>query len=347
MKKHEIKTLSIGKLCWLAWALAASSGAAMAQSTVTVFGVVDVGLQRLKNGSKSVTLESIDGLQTSRLGFRGSEDMGGGLTASFHLEGALGPDTGGASFNFARRSTVSVASKSAGELRLGRDYTPTFWSISRFTPFGTNGVGNAGQMVYGFDGLSSTSSTIVRSSNSVGYFLPSDLGGVYGQLMYAPGEGVPGRYQGFRVGYAQGPVDVAVAASSTVNNAAGDKFKVANVGGTYDFGAVKLFALYHQSEQTVRKQTNAALGATAPVGSGLIRAGYIRSHLKNSATGADYSANQLALGYVHYLSKRTALYTTAARIHNGRGAAFVIPGGPALTAGQTSTGYEAGLFHSF
>jgi predicted porin len=335
-RKHTL-ALAVFGLC---------AAPALAQSSVTVFGVLDVGVQRLKNGNNALWLESIDGLQTSRLGFRGVEDLGGGLSAGFHLEGATGPDTG-AGGTFTRRSTVSLISKAAGEVRLGRDYTPTFWSISRFNPFGTNGVGAANNLLYGFDGLSATSVTVVRSSNSVGYFLPGDLGGVYGQAMVAAGEGASGKYVGGRLGYAAGPVDVAVALSETTNNAAGDKFKVSNAGGTYDFGLAKLFVLYHVSKQTTKKQTNWVVGTTIPAGSGVIRASYVRAHLKNSAPTTDYSGNQMALGYVYNLSKRTALYTTYSRVRNSAGGKFVIPGGSTVAAGQGSTGFEAGINHSF
>ena len=67
----------------------------------------------------------------SRWGIRGTEDLGGGLYAGFWLESAVLPDTGAAQAAFwGRRSTVSLGSKDYGELRLGRDYTPTFWNIS-------------------------------------------------------------------------------------------------------------------------------------------------------------------------------------------------------------------------
>ena len=187
-------TLAPAARHWLALAaLTTASGLAAAQSSVTVFGVIDIGVQRLSNGPNSLSLMSIDGLQTSRLGFRATEDLGDGLSAGFHLEGALSPDTGGSTLDFRRRSTVSLSSKDLGELRVGRDYTPTFWNISRFNAFGTNGVGAASNLIYGFDGLSGTASTVVRSNNSVGYFLPGNLGGVYGQAMYAFGEGAPGK----------------------------------------------------------------------------------------------------------------------------------------------------------
>src|SRR5436309_15281019 len=107
--------------------LGAFAGAASAQSSVTLFGIVDVNARYGKTGDVKVKSLGTDGINSSRLGFRGVEDLGGGLKAGFHLEGALSPDDGTAGgFNFRRRSTVSLLGN-FGEVRLGRDYTPSFW----------------------------------------------------------------------------------------------------------------------------------------------------------------------------------------------------------------------------
>jgi predicted porin len=328
-------------------ALAGASTLAAAQTaSVTIFGVLDVGVQRLKNGSKTLNLESIDGLQTSRIGFRGREDLGNGLSASFHLEGAIGPDVG-AGGDWRRRATVSLSSKAAGELRLGRDYTPTFWNISRFNAFGTNGVGAASNLVYGFDGVSGTSKTVIRSDNSVGYFLPDGLAGVYGQAMVAAGEGTTGRYVGARLGYAGNGLDIAFALSETINTMAGDKFKVTNLGGSYTLGALKLLGLYHVSKLTTREQKNVVVGAHYAVASGTIRASFVNAHSRNSANGEDYTGKLFAVGYVHNLSKRTSLYTTVSQVNNSKTGRFLIPGGSAIAPGDDSRGIEAGIYHAF
>ena len=100
--------------------------------TYTNLGSVKVSRRALANS----------GYNSSRLGFRGTEDLGGGLAASFWLEAPITNDDGATGVaSFARRSTVSL-SGGFGELRLGRDYTPTFWNDTVFDPFGTNGVGS-------------------------------------------------------------------------------------------------------------------------------------------------------------------------------------------------------------
>lgn len=332
----------------LAALLLGLGGLAQAQSSVTVFGIVDAGVQSLKNGDKTLRLLSTDGQQSSRFGLRGVEDLGGELKAGFHLEGALNPDTGTADSNrfWGRRATVSLISESAGEVRLGRDFTPTFWSISRFNVFGTNGVGGANNLIYGFDGSSSSAKTIVRSDNSVGYFLPEKLGGVYGQAMVAAGEGSDGKYLGLRLGYAAGPFDVAAALSET-DNPGGKKFKVYNLGASYKIGDAQLMGLYHVSKEGAREQANYVLGATYKIGAGQLRASYVHSENSGDLKKGDYSGNLFAVGYRHNLSKRTSLYSTISRVDNSDKGSFVIRGGSAVQAGQSSTGIEAGITHSF
>lgn len=180
-----------------------------------------------------------------------------------------------------------------------------------------------------------------------GYFLPDGLGGVYGQAMIAAGEGGPGRYVGARLGIAKGDVDVAVAHSTTENNAAGDDFKVTNVGGSYKAGDLRLLALWHRSTQTTREQTGWALGATYAVGATTFRASYVRADFTNSTGKVDYAGNQIAVGLVHALSKRTSVYATGSRVSNDKGARYVIPGGTTVAAGQGSRAFELGINHSF
>ncbi|CAN7645029.1 MULTISPECIES: porin [Variovorax] len=397
----------------------AVAGVASAQSSVTLFGVVDASISGYSNSSRdlnngvtynafgfpvaynpfyvnkgSVRTSSVgmthSGYNSSRLGFRGTEDLGGGLAASFWLEAPVANDDGSQGVaTFARRSTVSL-SGGFGEIRLGRDLTPSFHNNSVFDPFGTNGVGtNLIQTA------TSAFGNPTRASNSVSYFLPANLGGFYGQLMYgfhektkySPGLATPhaadnsrtGRYIGGRFGYANGPLDVAAAYGS---NTVGDdyyagtttKVNTFNLGASYDFGPAKLFGeLSHAREKTdidgdffarpasvaSNKLNGWLLGVTVPVGAGLIRASYSAVKYKSGDNNPFFNepnpkANKLALGYVHNLSKRTALYATVARISNKNGADLrVSPDfSPKFISNdiftpKTSTGYDFGIRHAF
>ena len=344
----------------IALAVLAASGAAMAQSSVTLFGVVDA---TYAYGSGSVANRSQltnSGYNSSRLGFRGVEDLGGGLSASFWLEAGLNNDNGtggvtntnnqaatstGGGLVFNRRSTVSL-NGGFGEVRLGRDYTPQFWNLTVFDPFGTNGVGTTQTLNSSLGGP-----TTVRASNAIGYFLPGNLGGFYGQAQYYLGENLSnaankkdGNGLAARVGYANGPINVALAASQTKYLVSGN-IKSWNLGGQYDLGVAKIMAHYNQDKISGGADGKGFLiGGLVPVGAGEVRLAY--STYKVDTVGADPRSNKIALGYVHNLSKRTALYATYAHVSNKNGAAQSL-NGSVTAAGDNSNGYDFGIRHSF
>ncbi|MEJ7928814.1 porin [Ramlibacter sp. AN1015] len=364
---------NLGETCMkktlIALAAFAAAGAASAQSSVTLFGIVDAAVTIGRGDATDFTGLTTNGYNSSRLGFRGVEDLGGGLQASFWLEAGIETDTGlgqatnetnlasgtgaavagrqGLTFN--RRSTISLAG-GFGELRVGRDYTPAFWNFTVFDPFGTNGVGT-NQAYLGY--AAAYGPTAVRASNSIGYFLPRNIGGFYGQAQYHFGEqsgavaGIgedDGNGYGLRLGYAAGPFDVAIAYGNT-ELAAGDRTNL-NVAGAWNFGMAKVVAQYSRTESDAAGAFDVngwMLGATAPVGAGEIRASYGQTEVDG---GGDARGRKLALGYVHNLSKRTAVYTTIARVRNDGGASFGI-GGAAAGVNGDATGFDLGVRHSF
>ena len=333
--------------------LGAFAGVASAQSSVTLFGTVDLNGRYVKNdGSDRRYSLSQDGINSSQLGFRGVEDLGGGLKAGFLLLAGVNADTGSTNAQFFNRSAYARLMGNFGEVRLGRDYTPTFWNDTIFDAFGTNGLGDS-------SGVKQIAApNFVRANNAVGYFLPSGIGGVYGQVMVAAAEGAAaGRYVGGRVGFAAGPFDVAGAYSE--EEIAGGKYKTANIGGSFDFGMAKLLGYWNQEKQNAVKDNIYSVSAVVPIGQGEIHAGYDYSKL--TAPGVSNKVDKIALGYVYNLSKRTAVYTTVARVSNGNASANSLgsPGvstvgvgssgsaSAAPTLGGKSEGAEFGIRHFF
>lgn len=337
--------------------LGAFAGAASAQSSLTVFGIVDLSVNSYKNGS--VTKKQMDSnqLNSNRIGFRGTEDLGGGMSASFWLEGAMSNDDGNATgLTFQRRSTVSL-SGGFGEVRLGRDYTNTFTNVATFDAYGANGFGSGINLYLGLGpaagsspaGLGSGAGTIVRANNMIGYFTPGNLGGFYASAQIAAGEGTnTNKYTGFRLGYAAGPVDVAVAMSQT-NTATSDKYKKVNIGGSYNLGVAKIIAFYDQAKWGSLKYTTYELSTSVPLGQGEFRASYAKGNAEGGTTAFNGSdASLFGLEYIYNLSKRTALYTQYGRLSNKGGSAIALGGSTATgAAGFTSTGYGAGVRHIF
>jgi predicted porin len=351
--------------------LGAFAGAASAQSSLTVFGIVDASIRWVDNDAGDLWSLSTNGLSTSRLGFRGLEDLGGGLKAGFWLEHGVLPDTGGqteAARFWNRRATVSLISDALGEIRLGRDYTPTFWNLTEFDPFGTNGVGDSTIMFPGRIGVQAID-TITRADNVVGYFLPANLGGIYGQAAYAFPEGNENNhYAGGRIGWQAGPFNAALAYGQTWTNTSGH-VKTADLGVSWDFGFFKLMgqvaSLQWSPDQGDVTRTNYLIGTTIPVGAGIIRAAYTYSDFTNDGPACPAAvtvsgtttllncdnAQMFSLGYIYNLSKRTAVYTTVALIDNDDNSAITHTPSKTLVPpqgfGEKSTAFEMGIRHAF
>lgn len=358
----------------IALAVLAAAGTASAQSSVTLFGVIDAAVQHVSNKGGANGTRLVSGGNTrSRWGLRGKEDLGGGLDASFWLESSFNVDDGtGVATNtnnqptgvtggttdlvFDARATVSL-SGGWGELRLGRDFTPGYRNLTAFDPFDNRGVGTS-QLLNSISVLTPNSQTSVRASNSIGYFLPA-LSGVYGELKYWLGENAgnavnsggtnishDGRGGGIRVGYASGPFNVAAGYNRTKYALPGT-FKQGNIGGSWDFGVATLMGDISRDKNGPTTGKGWLIGTQVPVGAGQIRLAYSRYRIDLAAN--DPTAKKIALGYVHNLSKRTALYATYARVKNSSGSQAPVQNGAfgLPTINSSSTGYEAGLKHSF
>jgi predicted porin len=318
-----------------------SCAAAFAQSTVTLYGVVDVGYTHGRGDVSSFSGLTSGRTASSRIGFRGTEDLGGGLAASFVLEADIGADSGAGvttplagfastdnktpaangSLQFNRVATVGLAGP-WGEVKAGRTYTPTFLLDFAYDPFAQNGVGF--NLITGTSLFYSAAGSVnhLRASNVVTYTSPR-VGGFQGMAAFAPSEtasNLPkeGGHVGLKLGYAAGPATADVAWGKTKNVAVGD-IKTASFGAAYNFGMVKTMVEISQDELGAAggngKKRGWLLGATAPVGSGEVRASI--AQVKRTANAApDMEVRQLALGYVHHLSKRTALFVTVSHIRN-------------------------------
>ena len=358
--------------------------AASAQSVVTIYGVVDAGVTHVTNGgSGNANLQTSGGYGTSRFGFRGVEDLGGGLRASFALEAGMANDTGtgqpsnsnnqasgagtGTGLTFNRLAYVAL-SGGFGEVHLGRDFALAHLNTLSFDAFNNNGVAKANSLVYGIVGTGPLYTTQLVS-NTISYTLPKTLGGVYGGVMLGMGENPSGaanskdgNYYAARLGYAQGPLDVAGAYSQTkyVGTATLGDYTHANLGASYDAGFAKFFALYNRVEVDlapgkVRKNT-VDVGAHIPVSpQSKIRVSYamLSDGSSNSLRNANGSARDtndarlIGIGYVHDLSKRTALYGSYAHLTNKGQGTYGVIGGYAPMPGQNSSGVEMGLRHIF
>lgn len=291
--------------------LASFAGVASAQTNVTVYGIVDMGLERTDTNTTDPKWALDSGRQSgSRLGFKGTEDLGGGLSASFQLENGFAADTGRQLQDnrlFGRQAWVGL-NGGFGSVKFGRQYTPIFVAVGAVDPFET---GLAGSLEASTSNFGTVNTFGTRMDNTVNYSLTA--GAFSGQVAYGFGE-VAGdttanRQLGLSFGYANGPVNAVLAYHKQENATGTLSDKTLFVGGTYNFGVVKAHASYADNKDeilAVGKSRDYMLGVSAPVGAGSVLGTFQREKNRDS----DEKSNVFAVGYIHNLSKRTNLYTS-------------------------------------
>ena len=344
--------------------LAAATGVAQAQSSVVIYGTVDAGFVSERGGVNGNVNKLDSGIgSASRLGFKGTEDLGSGLSALFLLESGFSVDNGqqdvsGTLFN--RQAYVGLSSKTTGTLTLGRQYTPIYNTLAKVAdPFQ---VGYAGSAKNLFPSNTRTSNTVLYTSPSVN--------GLDADVAYTFGENAEsnkiGRKIGASVGYSNGPLNARIAYNNTANDTATTEIGSGRnylAAANYDFAVAKAYVAYgvnkgvssairnngnvnafnYTSAGFSTDSTTALVGTTVPLGAaGTFMASYIHVNDKD-VTNAD--ANQFALGYSYALSKRTSTYASIAKISNKNNAGYTV--GNNSNVGTGDKAVNVGVRHSF
>ncbi|MES2934930.1 MAG: porin [Pseudomonadota bacterium] len=361
--------------------LGAFAGVASAQSSVTVYGIVDLGFDSTDNGAAAGSVNGIKsgGQSASRIGFKGTEDLGGGLNALFQLEATIAADTGstfstpaaaGAGPNngvsqsaggFNRIATVGLQSNAFGTVNLGRQTSVIKDAYDVVDPFGDGGTIAPISAIF-FNGA--LNSDFGRISNAAKYSTPS-FGGFKASAAYGFGEtagdtGANSNY-GLGLGYANGPLNIQFAYHnqdrSTVANPAVQttENELMFLGGTYNFGVVKLHGAYADTKLETfgpaaeTKYRNYLIGVSVPLGAaGNLFASY---SVNDNRTTANADAQRAAIMYTYDLSKRTNLYTGYSHTSNDSGSSIglgAITGSAAAgAAGESASAFNVGIRHKF
>ena len=288
---------------------------------VTMYGRMDVGMNNQKTTvvvagvsttTKANNLVNEDGLSTGLWGIMGSEDLGGGLKASFKHEMDLDMDVGALNVATGRNSTLGL-SGGFGEVRLGRSYTPLFSTIGASDVFGTTGATTVGLYPDG-----------VRASNGLFYTSPN-FGGVTLNLLASSnntsvtGTSAKDSTTGLSATYAAGPLMVSVAHGiiDATAGAVDAESKGSALAFTYDLGVAKVYAGYTTGKvqasilvDSFIKSTETNLGVSVPMGALTLMAGYGKNNVDTRVLGAvtESSGNDFVAGATYALSKRTTTY---------------------------------------
>ena len=366
--------------------LAAATGVAQAQSSVVIYGTVDAGFVSERGGVNGNVNKLDSGIgSASRLGFKGTEDLGSGLSALFVLESGFNVDNGqqdvaGTLFN--RQAYVGLSSKTAGTVTLGRQYTPWYNTLSKVAdPFAAGYAGSAKNLF---------PANTTRTSNTVLYTSPN-FNGFDADVAYSAANNGQeslvsskiGRQMGASVGYANGPLNARLAYNTTSNESAtSNKGSARNwlAAANYDFAVAKAFLAYGVNKGDNSATYNSGLSNNNFLANGqayvnkdsLNAYGYqaaapstdsanlligatvpvgpagtvMASYIKtNDKTNANADADQWALGYSYALSKRTSTYASYAKIKNKNGAVYTV--GNNGNVGSGDKAFNVGVRHSF
>jgi len=322
----------------LAISLLGTFGVASAQSAnVTVYGTLDAGFSSIHGAVPEGTVNSVASGQESysRLGFKGSEDLGNGLNATFVLEQGILLNYGVLGLSYANSNPTDFSNwgifnsqayvglgGNFGTIKLGRQFSPLYAAYAAIDPFANGFAAN----INNFFGTNAENySSYQRINNAVVYNTPDHLGGFKGTVAYSFG-GIAGDTNaqsqiGASLGYADGPLTVVYAYHQANNEqevvvpeVSTDLFKTNFIGAAFDLGAIKLHAAVDQNEQGNRFKTQDYLvGMTVPLGANQVFADYTRKKNK-LADNAD--AEQYAIGYTHQLSERSNLYAAYTYVKN-------------------------------
>lgn len=343
--------------------LSACSSMASAQSSVTMYGMVDMGVVRESGGAAGSVTKLTSGVENgSRIGFRGTEDLGGGNSAIFLLESGFQADTGAmgqGGLLFGRQAYVGLAGN-WGTLTLGRQYAPNYTTMTTVGDPFVAGLAGVFSSVFANSGA--------RMNNAVKYVSPK-FNGLSGEVVYGAGE-VAGdnsasSVAGAALAYSAGAFNLRVGYhhrdndTATVKNLSAARNTL--LAMNYDWKIVKGFFAYGinkglNSSQlanpnayglavAARPSTDSRdllLGVTVPVGPGRMIASYIH---KDDRTAFNQDASQYAIGYSYLLSKRTDLYAAYGKISNENGASYTV--NSAIDTGSGNRAFNLGMRHLF
>jgi len=340
-------------------ALAACMSTASAQTSVTIYGIVDAGVTHVTNDGTTGDRTTVEAgqMQVSRWGFKGTEDLGGGLKARFTLEGTLLNDTGAAGVNSGTPPTTSLFDREAtvglsgafGSIDIGRQNILGIGSVGLADPMGLAfaatspnvlfGAMNFGA-VYGTFGANGAGNSALRQTNSIKYVSPTFAGFGVG-LMRAFGEQGEGiqrsSYQGASLFYNAGPFGAAGAYARMKNNLDTDLLTSYGVGAKYSMPAAVIKGTYIRNEVDSTNRTIAVLGVgvDVPVAPALTLTGAVYN-TKRYGDRLNEDSQQYHLIARYALSKRTTFYTAYSRANTSN----VVD-----LASGTAAGFGAGIIN--
>jgi predicted porin len=304
-RNHKVKHMKTTGLTCCALALLAVGTTASAQSSVTIYGRLNETVERQKVGNSG----SVWVLQnnSSRLGFKGSEDLGGGQTAGFQIEHGFGPDTGAANSVFwGRRSEVNIGRVDLGTLRLGNMVSEAYYATADYVSMHNHDTGTSSDALYAY---------VSGNTNKIAYHSPTFAGATFdfARSLSEGKAGVNPTYD-LAVNWAGGPLQLGA------GYAKDDSKHQFAIRALYEIGAFTIGGYIQRDKDAflpvaAGSRTNLRLAAMYAVGNS-------EFHVNVGSAGkigsvADSKASQATVAYNYKLSKRTKVYGFYTRLNDG------------------------------
>ena len=295
----------------IALAVLAASGVAMAQSSVTMYGVADLSLAKSNGISAQMSGNGVMNNGNSRLGVRGVEDLGGGLKASFNFEQGINAESGATDANTYQRAAWVALSGGFGKFQMGRSLNPSFWGVAAWELTGTANYSAVGNQ-FGFAGGPSR-------NNSMFMYTTPNMGGFSGTLGYVakPDNGGNAKVDA-NLTYANGPLAVALSYNKVKNGDEGIA-----LGAAYDFGGFKVAGSVQDTDKAVGSSPKGfTIGATVPVGAFALTLDIARdTEFKDTdyLLEAKYALSKRTFAYAVYYKDGEDKLVTGAKNHVGLG----------------------------
>ncbi|MCZ2407807.1 MAG: porin [Burkholderiales bacterium] len=302
----------------IALAALAASGVAMAQSSVTLYGVADLSLAKSNGVSAQMSGNGVLNNGNSRLGVRGVEDLGGGLKASFNFEQGINAENGETDANTFQRNAWMALQGNFGRFQFGRTLTPSFFGMASWELTGAANYSAAGTQ-FGWNNS-------LRDNSVFQYtFAANGFSGTLGYIA-KPDNGGNSKYD-LNAIYAQGPLAVGLSYNKT-QNLQGNT----SLGAKYDFGS---FVLAGSLQNQAGPSKGFTIGGTVPLGAFAVTLDIAREN------GTGMKNTDILLEGKYALSKRTFAYAVYYKDGDANGA---LPGGFATGA---KNHFGVGLRHNF
>ncbi len=346
------------KLIALAVAGATFAPAVMAQAAnpVTLYGRIWVMANSVKASGPTSAPSRISVVdESSLIGFRGTEDLGGGLKAFFQLESNAPPDVGGGAFG-GRNSGVGLQGD-FGSVLLGRWDSPIKIAQIHVDPFGQNTLGNQLSIV-GVSGAGNNNEFNRRQNNNIQYWTPN-FSGFSARFSYGANEAKTAtanpQTTGFMLDYNKGPVRVSYGyenhkdqLAAAVTTGVTEKGQV--LAGSFTFGPVKLGALTQKIKSSGRTDRKAStIAATYTAGKSEFMVQFGRNKDGGISGAVSPESKMEAIGYNYNFSKRTTFMVRYANLKNNAAGVQNLNGSQLTIAGADADpkGMGLGFRHTF